>query len=375
MKIVIDTRMYGLENAGIGRYIVNLINEVEKLDKKNDYILLLRQKYFQQLHFSNPKFTKILADYRHYSLKEQFLLPLQLIKLNPDLVHFPHFNAPVLWWGKQVVTVHDLIKHESRGRQTTTQGQWLYWFKYLCYLFLVWLVVKRASRLITPSNWVKEQLVKRYGLDSKKVVVTYEGIGEKFFQKDKVSQSKKILEKYNIKQPFIIYTGSLYPHKNVISLVEAIKKIKNLNLVVVCARNVFWQRFKQQVEKIETGEKVILTGFVDDRELVSLYQQAEAFVFPSVMEGFGLPGLEAMAAGLPVLASNSSCLPEIYGDAALYFNPCKVGEIVEKINKMLANKELKKRMVRLGYEQVKKYSWEKMAQRTMRVYYESCPDL
>lgn len=360
MKIVIDARMYGLEHAGIGRYVLNLIREIEKQDKKNDYLILLRKKYYQKSHFTNPRFKKVLADYSHYSFQEQFFLPLQLIKLKPDLVHFPHFNVPLFWWGKQIVTVHDLIKHQSRGTRTTTKWPLVYWFKYLNYRFLIWIAIKRAARIIVPSQWTKTKLTKRYHLPPEKIVVTYEGVEKKF-------SKAKILKKYKMEKPFVIYTGSLYPHKNVERLVKAIKRI-NLRLVVVCAKNVFWQRFKKKVKMLKAEKLVTLTGFVPDKDLVALYQQAEAFVFPSLLEGFGLPGLEAMAVGLPVLAANSSCLPEVYGQAAVYFNPLDVEEMARKIKKVVGSQKLKDKMVKLGYQQVKKYSWQKMARETVGVY-------
>ena len=175
MKIVIDARMYGLEHAGIGRYVLNLIKEIEKIDEKNDYFILLRKKYYQQLKFKNKRFHKILADFPHYSFKEQFLLPGILRKLKPDLVHFPHFNVPIFWQGKYLVTIHDLIKHESRGRKTTTRLAFFYWPKYWAYQLIVFLAIKRAKRIITSRHYWQNELVKRYKIKPDKIMVTYEG--------------------------------------------------------------------------------------------------------------------------------------------------------------------------------------------------------
>jgi len=373
MKIVIDARMYGLEHAGIGRYLVNLIGKIEKISKENECIILLRKKYFHDLKFNNKRFKKILADYPHYSLKEQFFLPLQLIKLRPDLVHFPHFNVPLLWWGKYVVTIHDLIKHESKGMATTTRAPLIYWLKHILYLFTVWLAIKRAIKIITPSRFWQEELVKRYGLPKNKIVVTYEGIDEKILQSTSKIKPADILAKYRIKTPFIVYTGSLYPHKNVERLVMALKRLNDLNhlnisLVVVCARNVFYERFKKKIEQMKAEKFVNLAGFVPDEDLAAVYRGAEAFVFPSFWEGFGLPGLEAMALGLPVISARASCLPEVYGEATLYFNPLSVEEIAEKIEMVIRDKKIRETLIKKGFEQVKKYSWEKMARETLKVY-------
>jgi len=372
MKIVIDARLYGLENAGIGRYVMNLINQIEKIDKENFYFILLNKKYFKNLKFKNKNFKKVLAEYPHYSFKEQIFLPLQLIKLKPDLVHFPHFNVPIFWWGKYVVTIHDLIKHQSRGLETTTRTPVFYWFKYLNYKILVWVAVKRAFRIFTPSEFWKKELIKRYHLSPQKIVVTYEGVDEKFsnFQIFKFS-NRKILEKYKIKKPFVIYTGSLYPHKNVETLVKAVgqfNKLKRLYLVIVCARNIFYERFLKKVKNLGAQDYVNFIGFVPDEELAIIYREAETFVFPSLIEGFGLPGLEAMACGLPVLASDIPVFREVYQDGALYFDPFSVDDLVKKIKKIAEDRKLKKELELKGKRLISQYSWGEMAKKTLKVY-------
>jgi len=380
MKIVIDGRLYGLENAGLGRYVMNLVNELEKLDKKNDYDILLRKKYFKALKFENKRFRKVLADYRHYSLKEQIILPLQLIKLKPDLVHFPHFNVPILWWGRQIITIHDLIMHQSRGAGATTRQKPVYWLKHLVYRFLVWLAVKRAKKIIVPSQYWQKELAKKYRLPLRKIKVTYESVDKKWQAFKKTDgQSKKVLKKYKLKKPFIVYTGNLYPHKNVNNLLKALveyhqiyahQKKPNLFLTVVCARSVFYQRFLEKVKKMGLKNFVNLAGFVSDEDLPFIYSQAEAFVLPTLIEGFGLPGLEAMSTGCPVLASGIPVLKEVYGKAALYFDPYDEKDIARKIKEIIENSKQKNRLIKAGFNQIKKYSWQKMAQETMTLYEE-----
>lgn len=374
MKIVVDARMYGLEHAGIGRYVLNLINQIEKVDEKNDYFILLRKKYYRKLKFKNKRFKKILVDIPHYSFQEQFFLPGVLKKLKPDLVHFPHFNLPVFWRGRYIVTIHDLIKHQSKGRKTTTKLAFFYWFKYLAYQINIFFAVKRAQKIITPSQFWKKELVRRYHLKENKIVVTYEGAGE-FLNKKPTISGQKALKKYGITKPFVIYTGSLYPHKNVLNLVKAIVHLNNSNklekkisLVVASARNVFLERFKKEIEKTKGLDLVILAGFVPDGELIALYQEAEAFVTPSLLEGFGLTPLEAMAVGLPVVSSKASCLPEIYDEAAIYFDPLDIDDMAEKIKEVINDKKLRQELIKKGFQQVKKYSWQKMAKETLKVY-------
>ena len=367
MRIIIDCRMYGLENAGIGRYIINLVDQIEKLDKKNDYYLLFRRKYYSELTFSNPKFHKILADYPHYSLKEQIFLPIQLFKLKPDLVHFPHFNVTLFYFRKFVVTIHDLIKHSSRGIETTTHNSWLYWFKYLGYKIVFSQAVKRADTIFVPSQQVKKELVANYHLFDNKILVTYEGVDNNF----KKEERSGILEKYEIRKPFIIYTGSVYPHKNIDRLIQSIKLIeKPLDLVISCSRNIFWDRLNEKIKTNKVENRVRLLGFVPDQELRLLYTQARAFVFPTLSEGFGLPGLEAMASGCPVICSNLPVLKEIYGNAAVYFDPYDINNMTKSISDFcFGEKENKEKMKRLGLDQVKKYSWKKMAKETIHEYF------
>ncbi|MFH1289197.1 MAG: glycosyltransferase family 1 protein [Patescibacteria group bacterium] len=371
MRIVLDARMYGLKHAGIGRYVLNLVNELEKRKLEDDFYILLRKESFDSLNFKNPKIKKVKAEIAHYGLSEQIVLPFLLKRLKPDLVHFPHFNIPLFWLGRYVVTIHDLIKHESKGKETTTRLQVFYWLKFLLYRLIVFSSIKRAKKIIVPSDYWKKKLAKNYSLSEKKIMTTYEGADD-FLKKQKKNTSDLILKKFKIDMPFVVYTGSLYPHKNIERLAKAIRLInkeKNLLLVIVCGRNVFWKRFKNWLVKEELGSFVKLLGFVDDSDLFSLYQKAEAFAFPSLLEGFGLPPLEAMAAGLPVVSSNATCLPEIYGNAAYYFNPLSVSDMAKSIEKVIFDKKLQEELKKRGAKQVKLYSWEKMADETLRIYH------
>src|SRR3972149_1631873 len=161
MKIVIDGRLYGLENAGLGRYVMNLVDNLARLDRKNSYAILLRRKYFNRLNFS-PKWQKVLADYRHYSIAEQFKLPSLIKSLNPDIAHFPHFNVPIFYSGPYVVTIHDILMHKQKGLGATTLSAPAYFFKRLGYKTVFRHAVKGAARIIVPSKFIKEQVGEYY---------------------------------------------------------------------------------------------------------------------------------------------------------------------------------------------------------------------
>jgi len=175
MKILIDARLYGLEHGGPGRYVINLLKEIGILDKKNEYIILLREKYFNELKFP-AHWSKVLANFRHYSLTEQVKLPLLISRLKPDLVHFPHFNVPIAYNGKFVVTIHDIIMHKFKGTDATTLSMPMYFLKRIGYGKVFRKAVFDSEKIIVPSKFVKDELVDYYKISPKKVVVTYEGV-------------------------------------------------------------------------------------------------------------------------------------------------------------------------------------------------------
>lgn len=208
--------------------------------------------------------------------------------------------------------------------------------------------------------------MKHFGPDEEKIFVTYESATKSLLKKSSLNPLE-VLYKYNLNKPFVIYTGNLYPHKNVRFLIEAIKEFNashehRLELALACARN---DTFKNVVE---TDETIKFLGFVPDEELAVLYEQALALVQPSLIEGFGLTGLEAMSVGLPVLSSNFTCLPEIYGDAALYFDPKNTNDLVSKLAQFFSDQELSINLIAAGRKRVKQFSWQRMARQTLAVY-------
>jgi len=390
MKIGIDCRMYGPKHTGIGRYVQNLVENLLEIDKENSYVLFVKDDRTEEIEnlkikysfkIDNLKLKIIPSKVQHYSFKEQVALPVLIRKEKLDLMHFPHFNVPVFYRGKYIVTIHDLIKHSSRGMTTTTRSSWFYWLKYLGYKLVFSQAVKKAKKIITPSQFVKNEVIKEYGVKPGKVVVTYEGVDEKLKAKSEerktMVQNLKLLERYEIKKPYLLYVGSVYPHKNVERLIEAVKLLNNkyltsdilhITLVIVCARNVFSERLRNKVVQMEAQEFVNLAGFVPDEDLAVLYKEAEAFVFPPLLEGFGLPGLEAMSVGCPVLCSNIPVLREVYGEAALYFDPLNPEEMAKKMVEVIDQKGKRDKMAEKGKRQAEKYSWSKMAKEILKVY-------
>lgn len=369
MKIVIDGRLYGLENAGLGRYVINLINELSKLDTKNEYVLLLRKKYFDILNLP-ANWKKVLADFRHYSFAEQFKLPGVIKKENPDIVHFPHFNVPILYRDKYIVTIHDMLMHKSVGLAATTLPAPLYFLKRLGYRLVFDNAVKRAEAIIVPSNSVKNELISYYKISPQKVFVTYEGV-----------DIKNTLRDINaFKKPCFVYAGNAYPHKNLKRLVEAIvllnkNSTQHVKLLIASSRGIFTRRLEKIIKDKKATQYVKLLGFVTDEKLFELYKNSIGFIYPSISEGFGLQGLEAMTAGTLVLASNIPVFKEIYKDNALYFDPLDISSIKKTMDEALnMNTGLRENKIEKAKSFVKQYSWSKMAKETLDLY-ESCISL
>ncbi len=369
MKILIDGRLYGLENAGLGRYVVNLVGEIGKLDRKNEYIILLRKKYYDTLKL--PKnWQKVLADFRHYGFSEQIKLPSIIKKINPDLTHFPHFNVPLFYRGKYVVTIHDMLMHKSRGLESTTQTPLLYLVKRFGYRIVFDHAVKSARKILVPSFSVKQEIVDTYKILNSKVKVTYEGVDLK------IRSEKGENRNYD----YFVYTGNAYPHKNLKRLIDAVNllnknTVKEIKLLISSSRNVFTQRLEKLISSKKASKFIHLLGFVPDNELGDLYENSVAFVFPPISEGFGLPGLEAMASGTLLLASDIPVFREIYKGNAIYFDPYSPESIKIAMKKALKmDKNLRAEKILEGKHFVKRYSWAKMAKETLSLY-ESCNSL
>jgi glycosyltransferase involved in cell wall biosynthesis len=364
--IVIDARLYGPKHTGIGRYTKNLLQHLikEKNFSKFNYTLIIYEDLETEVKRDlKNNFNYVTTTIKHYSLSEQLLLPFLIRKLKPDLVHFTHFNKPIFYFGKSVVTIHDLIKHFFKGRRNTTKNALLYWVKHFFYLITTRVAIN-TSQIIVPSNFWKDFLIKSFKTDPKKITTTHEAVDPNFLAKvtDTNSQYK------NSKTPYIIYTGNLYPHKNANILIEALTKLPYLQLKIICARNYFTKRLQKFIKKNKVSRRVQFLGYIPDNEFKKIYSQALALVHPSFMEGFSLTGLEAMALNCPVISSNHSCLPEIYQDSVLYFDPNNVTELVEQIDRLYKSPDLRQKLITLGHRQLKKYSWNKTAKETFSVY-------
>jgi glycosyltransferase involved in cell wall biosynthesis len=357
-KIAIDARELRTTS---GRYVERLLHYLQEVDQKNTYTILLTSKDFDGWQPSNPNFSKVVCDHKEFTFDEQIGFLKQIKSLRADLVHFPFVQQPIRYKGKVVTTMQDLTTIRFRN----PAKNWLvFTLKREVYKWVNKRVAKKSLLLITPTQFVKDDVVNYCHIDPNKITVTLESADEIPATPEPV----KVLED----KQFIMYIGRPSPHKNLPRLIEAFAQLQakhpNLHLALAGKKDSLYEQIERDVVK-RGIKKVVFTDFVSEGQLKWLYEHTAVYTFPSLSEGFGLPALEAMKnAAVPVASSNATCLPEVYKDAALYFDPLDVNDIVEKINTLLSDTKLAKEYAQKGQELVKDYSWERMAKQTLAVY-------
>ena len=356
-RIVIDAREL---RTSTGRYVERLLHYLQQLDQQHEYAVLLKPEDMDGWQPSNPHFTKVACPHREFTFAEQFAYKKQLGELRPDLVHFAKDNQPVPYRGKVVTTMHDL----TTARFRNPAKPWaVFRFKQLVYKWVVKRVAKKSAAILTGSQFVKDDLIKFTGVSPDKITVTYEAA-------DAITDAPVIVPELRGK-PFVMYVGRPTPHKNLERLIEAFEQLRaqhpDLLLALAGKQDANYRRIEAVTRK-KGIKNVVFTGFVGEGQLRWMYENCSAYVFPSLSEGFGLPGLEAMAHGAPVISSNATCLPEIYSGAARYFDPLDVTAMSDAINEVLTDKNLRDELIKKGRVQAAKYSWRRMAQQTLAVY-------
>jgi glycosyltransferase involved in cell wall biosynthesis len=360
--IVIDAR---IRRSTTGRYTDRLIEHLQQLDIFHRYTILLQPD--DPWEPKNQNFTALPCPYPQFSLNplHQISFAWQLYRLKPDLVHFTMTQQPLLYFGKIVTTTHDTTMYSFVRRGSTPLP--LYKIKMGLYKFLVWWSHRKSKHIIVPTRTVADEFARLQPFTKKKLVVTYEA--------SEPALAIQSVKPKGVDGDFLLYVGTAFPHKNLPRLIEAfeqlLEKRPDLKLVMTGKREE-----KHMVELIEWAKKrrsftnIVLAGFVSDAELKWLYEHCQAYVFASLSEGFGLPPLEAMAHGAPVVSSEASVMPEVYSDAAHYFNPLNTKDMAAKIENVLSDKKLRADLIEKGYAQLKRYSWRKMGEETLIVYKE-----
>lgn len=369
MIIGIDGNEANVEKrVGIGEYSFQLLRQLKEYNMPNvQFQIYLKEKPKNHMPSENENWR-----YRVFGPKKlwtQWRLPLDLFTHfpRPDVFFTPSHYAPRFSPVSTVVSVMDIAYlHFPELFAKKDLVQLKEWTAYS---------VKKAKKILTISTSTKNDIIKAYGVNAQDVVVTYPGIKEIVSLKPHVYSMNELQSKYGISKHFILFVGTLQPRKNIERLIEAFARIKkqesrskdDLQLVVVGKRGWLYEDILAKPKQHEIEEYVKFLENVNDEELSLFYKHALCYVLPSLYEGFGLPVLEAMQRGCPVITSNISSLPEAGGDAALYVDPKNVSDIAKKIEKLIADGDLRKKLKEKGFEQVKKFSWEKTAKETLDI--------
>jgi glycosyltransferase involved in cell wall biosynthesis len=361
MIIGIDASQANREKkTGIEWYSYHLIQNLKNIPlPAGDKFIL----YFPTA--PSKELAEVPRDWDVWILKwplKYFWSQIKLAQQKPDILFSPGYGLPFFSQAKiGAVTVHDL------GFKKIPK---IYPFFQKIFITLVhYWTLKRANKIIAPSESTKKDLIDFYKIKSEKIKVIYEGYDKNIFSNLKdINKIKIVLDKHKIKQPYFLYVGRLENKKNINILLEAYNKLQKIesqvpNLILVGSPGFGYKSIKK---KIKAVKQVYQIGYVESQDLPYFYQGAEAFIFPSFYEGFGLPIIEAMACGCPVIASRASSLPEVGGEAALYFNPVKTDELTELMREVLKNSQMRSKMADLGLDLVKNFSWQKCAEETMR---------
>ncbi len=414
--IVIDAR---IRRASTGRPVARLLEYIQELDSENTYTVMLEPGDDWKPTATNV--STVACPFSQFSFNplQQFTFARFIKNLKPDLVHFTLTGQqPLGYFGRQITMTHDLTMYEyvRAGKLPL----WLHALRMAGYRLLMWSAHRKAKHIIVPTNYVAEGLAKFHKFTANKISVTLEA------SEPPIAGDAKKPDIENLDR-FILYVGSAFPHKNLETLIKSFELLltsqPELNLILAGKREYHSEQLEKFAQRIRPGsvlrmredsptslsppsgeqdvsvdtsrngmvvagrqaasepdnttrtgslssarENIVFTGFVEDAELKWLYQNAAAYVFPSLSEGFGLPGLEAMVHGCPVVSSDATCLPEVYGDAAVYFDPNNVQEMADRITLVLEDEALRSKLIALGSAQAAQYSWRRMAEQTLEVY-------
>ena len=355
--IVIDARESG---TSTGRYVDALIEHLHKLQPKHRVTLIAKPERKAFLGIIAPDFEFIETNYKEFTLGDQLGFRRQLSLLNADLVHFPMVQQPILYGGLVVTTMQDLTTIRFRN---PAKNLLVFWCKQQVYKVLNVAIAHKSRLLITPSQFVKNDVAEYCHISPEKITVTLEAA-------DLMPEGSTPVAELEGKQ-FIMYVGRPTPHKNLARLIDAFVELQashpDLVLVLAGKKDYNYRQHEARVQK--NGIKgVIFTDFIPDEQLRWLYEHCAAYVFPSLSEGFGLPGLEAMLHGAPVVSSNATCLPEVHGDAAHYFDPLDVHDMATRISEVIDNESLRTDLIAKGKARAATFSWERMATQTLEVY-------
>ncbi len=373
MRVGIDIRP--IRDFGVGTYIRNVVRTLGRLDRETDYFLIGGRDRVREIGKLPANFHVVPFSGEEYSPRAYLAFSQLLRHYRCDLVHIPHlFWTPLFLPCPYVITVHDLLDFMYRAHN----GSGL---RRAGHRYLTHRILSRAARILAVSQFTKMDIQRLFRIPENQIEVVYNAIDDRFGVGHATDADRELIaERYQCNYPFLLYAGRISPHKNVVRIIEAFSALKaelekegkypDLKLIIIGDEVSRHPDIRRTVIKSGVQNDVRFLGFVPIEVLRIFYDVAKVFVFPSLYEGFGLPPLEAMAHGTPVVTSNTSSLPEVVGSAAMLVNPENVFEIMRSVHKVLVDQPLREKLKQRGYEQVQRFSWEASVQRILNVYRE-----
>lgn len=368
VRIAIDGRKW--RDYGIGTYVRNLIRHLSRIDPQTTYFVLCDPLDEPAVRVGE-NVVPVVEAAKGYSLDEHLTIPRRLRRLSVDLFHSPHYVLPLRCPVPTVVTVHDCIHlrfpEYLPNRLAHTYAR-----------YMIGHALRTATRVLTVSEASRRDMLHFFPkADGGRITVIPNAIDESLLGVPTPDELEQVKERYQLGGPFVLFVGNIKPHKNLHRLVEAFAQVKrrpahqSLKLVVIGEESGGYTSLRRTVETTGVRQDVRFFGYVPEPTLAALYRLASVFAFPSLYEGFGLPPLEAMACGTPVVTSRISSLPEVVGDAALLVDPENVDDIASGLSRVLEEPGLKDDLTRRGSERVRHFSWDASARATRRAYFEA----
>lgn len=366
MRIAIDVRK--LHDFGVGTYVRNLIRHLARLDRDTQYVLLCQREDRRLVQALGKNFRAVSEWSGPYSLTEQLMVPFDLARTRATLFHAPHYVLPPLAPCRSIVTIHDCIHLRfpqylpNRLAHAYARAQ-------------LWAATRRASRILTVSESSKQDILQFCRVPEAKVTVIYNAIDERFSVEPTESEMVRVRERYQLPERFVMYAGNVKPHKNLERLIDAFVLLRrgglsDLGLLITGSEISRYTKLRRAVHRCNLHKHVRFLGYQPEETLAVLYRLADVFVFPSLCEGFGLPPLEAMASGTPVVASNVSSLPEVLGDAAVLIDPYNPESLADGMRRVIENEDLRASLCTRGFVRAQEFSWEQSVKRTRQIYEE-----
>src|SRR2546428_13564949 len=367
VRIGIDARK--LHDFGIGTYIRNLLRQLARLDRDGDYVVLCRPEDREALTSLGENFRAVAERSANYSIAEQLSIPLALGRERVTLFHAPHYVLPPLVRCRSVVTIHDCIHlmfpQYLPDRVALAYARWS-----------ISLASRRAARVLTVSESSKRDILRFVDTEPDKIDVIYNAYDERFGAEPREEDVVRVRERYQLHDEFVLYAGNVKPHKSLERLIDAFDLVRkrgldHLKLVMIGDDISKYTALRRAVHQHQLHKYVRLLGYLPEETLAVMYRLAGVFVFPSLYEGFGLPPLEAMASGTPVVTSNVSSLPEVAGDAALLVDPYRPEAIADGIERVLCDETLRRDLRARGLARARQFSWEASVRRVHEIYGEA----